>query len=105
MTRTGFWHGTAYKVAELVRTGMINALDLYQSTGKPLDFFWMISGTGSTAPWNVIVAECTDHIVVIFFTPDVPCNLTMVDDYSMWITEQDPATKVVATRHTRRPIE
>lgn len=100
---TGFWHLTKYKVADIVRAGIIQALEVYQSTGKPLDFFWVISGPDITDPWNIWVAECTEHIAVTFFTPNVPCNLPMVDDYSMWITEQDN-TGTVATRHTKRPV-
>lgn len=101
---TGFWHASPYKVADLVRAGMINALEVYQSTGKPLDFFWILSGSKQTDRWNVVVAENSDTIVVMFFTPDVPCMLKMVDDYSMWITEQDGTGKI-STRHTLRPVE
>ena len=100
----GFWHTSKYKVGELVRQGMIQALEVYQATGKPLEFFWMISGQNMTDPWNVLVAEGTDNVIVIFFTPNVPCNLPMVDDYSLWVTEQDGAGNV-ATRHTKRPVE
>jgi hypothetical protein len=99
---TGFWTGTGYKVADLVRGGMITALDVYWNTGKPLDFFWILSD--SKNGWKVVVAEATDTIVVMFFTPDVPCNLKMVEDYSMWVTEQDKAGNV-STRHTLRPVE
>jgi hypothetical protein len=101
---SGFWHTSNYKVAELVRGGIVKALEVYQSSGKPLDFFWMISGKNMTDPWNVLVAECAEHILVIFFTPNVPCNLPMVDDYSMFIIEQDKVTKNVITRHTKRPV-
>lgn len=99
----GFWHQTKYDVPALVRGGMVKALELYQATGKPLDFFWMISGDDTTDPWNVLISECTEHIVVIFFTPNVPCNLPMVDDYTMWVVEQDNANNIV-TRHTKRPV-
>lgn len=98
----GFWHASKYKVADLVRKGILNALQLYQSTGKPLDILWAISGPNMTDPWNVAVAECTQHIVVIFFTPNVPCPLPVVDDYSMWITEQDGGGNVL-TRNSKRP--
>ncbi len=101
---SGFWHTSSYNVAGLVRAGMLNALEVYQSTGKPLDFFWILSGTNQTDRWNIVVAEATDTIVVMFFTPDVPCMLKMVDDYSMWVTEQD-AAGTISTRHTRRPVE
>lgn len=100
----GFWNGSGYKVPELIRDGLITALDVYWNTGKPLDFFWILSGLNQTAPWNVVVAEATDTIVVMFMTPDVPCNLKMIDDYSMWITEQNAAGNV-STRHTKRPVE
>jgi hypothetical protein len=101
---TGFWSKGPYKVPDLVRGGIIKALEVYQSTGKPLDFFWMLSGTDKADPWKVIVAEAADTIVVIFFTPDVPCGLKMIEDYSMWVTEQDGGGNV-ATRHTKRPVE
>jgi hypothetical protein len=100
---TGFWSTSTYDVPGLVRAGMINALEVYQSTGKPLDFFWILSGKKQTDRWNVVVAEATDTIVVMFFTPDVPCMLKMVDDYSMWITEQ--GSSGISTRHTQRPVE
>jgi hypothetical protein len=87
----------------LIRAGVIKALEVYQSTSKPLDFFWMLSGPKQSDPWKVVVAEAADTIVVIFFTPDVPCNLKMVDDYSMWVVEQTPPNPVV-TRHTKRPV-
>jgi hypothetical protein len=63
----------------------------------------VISGPNGTDPWNVVVAEAADIVIVIFFTPNVPCTLPMVDDYSMWIVEQDKSNNVV-TRHTKRPV-
>jgi hypothetical protein len=101
---TGFWHTTRYKVADLVRAGMLQALQVYQSTGKPLEFYWMISGRGGTGDWNVLVVEATDNIIVIFFTPNVRCDVPTVEDTSMWVTEQDANDKVL-TRHTQRPNE
>jgi hypothetical protein len=100
--RPGFWRASNYKVEELVRKGILNALELFQKTGKPIDLFWAISGPNMIDPWNVAVAECPEHIVVIFFTPNVPCPLPVVDDYSIWITEQD-AAGVVSTRNAKRP--
>jgi hypothetical protein len=100
--KPGFWHASPYKVEELVRKGLLSALNLFWQTGKPLDLFWAISGPNMTDPWNVAVAECPEHILVIFFTPNVPCPLPTVDDYSILITEQDGAGNVT-TRNSKRP--
>jgi hypothetical protein len=99
----GFWNGSGYDVPGLVREGILTALTLFQKTGKPLDLFWAISGLTKKDKWNVAVAECTEHIVVIFFTPNVPCMVDMVDDYSITITEQR-ADKTVGTRHSKKPV-
>jgi hypothetical protein len=98
----GFWRTSTYKVEKLVRGGILKALEVFQKTGKPIDIFWAISGPAMTDPWVVAVAECRNNIVVTFFTPDVPCTLPLVDEYSIWITEQD-ATGNVVTRSARKP--
>jgi|SRR5262245_49882945 len=98
----GFWHTSAYKVEELVRKGLLSALNLFRQTSKPLDLFWAISGPNMTDPWTVAVAECTEHILVIFFTPNVPCPLSTIDDDSILITEQDRAGNVT-TRNAKAP--
>jgi hypothetical protein len=99
----GFWHGSGYDVPGLVREGILTALTLFQKIGKPLDIFWAISGLTMKDKWNVAVAECPETILVIFFTPNVPCMVDMVDDYTITITEQTGGGKV-QTRHSKKPV-
>lgn len=101
--KNGFWNNTTYDVPALVRAGILDALETYRKTGKPLDLLWAISGPNPTDPWIVSAVECSEHIVVTFFTPNVPCALPIVTDYSIRITEQDPATGSVSTRYSHRP--
>ena len=94
-----FWPGIQEKVKKTLSSGMLKVAQLFQSTGKPCQFLWVMSGAEGTTDWWMSITEGSKTIVVIFHTPLVPCDLPLEDSKTVWVVNGEKGS------YTPRPVK
>ncbi len=94
-----FWPGIQEKVKKTLSSGMLKAAELFQSTCKPCQFLWVMSGDEGTTDWWMSITEGSNVIVVIFHTPRVPCDLALEDSKTVWVVDGAGGS------YTARPVK
>ncbi|HXJ33711.1 MAG TPA: hypothetical protein VMS22_06675 [Candidatus Eisenbacteria bacterium] len=79
----GFWQ--TIDTESIIRKGIAVALEKFKDVGKPLEFFWVISGDQTTSRWEMTVTVCKRVIVVMFHTPQFPCFVPTKASTSMTV--------------------
>lgn len=82
-----FWPGIQPKVRKTLRAGMLKAAELFQAKKKPCQFLWVRSGPEGGTDWWMSITEGAKAIVVIFHTPNVPCDASLEDSKTVWIVD------------------
>jgi hypothetical protein len=104
----GFWAGLP-EVEEIIRKGLSLALKKFRDTGLPLEFFWVISGDENSDRFEISVSVCATVIVVIFHTPQVPCNVTTEHSHNIWLARFETGSvitrKAIVPRVPAPPIQ
>jgi hypothetical protein len=90
---TGFWPGIL-EVEEIIRKGMALALKKFRETGRPLEFFWVISGDQNSDRFEMSVSLCRKVIVVMFHTPQVPCNVPTKFSDRIWLARKESGSVI-----------
>jgi hypothetical protein len=90
---SGFWQ--TIDTEAILRKGLVAMLEAFKTHKKPLEFFWVISGDQNTDRWEMSITVCKKVIVVMFHTPQFPCNVTTHDSTTMTIVRRQQGTVVV----------
>jgi hypothetical protein len=98
-----FWPTIQDTVNKVLRKGMLKACELYRDTGLPSEVWWAISGAEGTTDWQMTVSQYNGRILVVFHTPMVPCDATLVDSQRTWVILEDDTGDVV-TRAAKVPL-
>ena len=98
----GFWP-TLTDTETIIRKGLAKALELFQSNGKPIEMYWVMSDPDENGDrWEMSTTVCADINLVLFHTPNAKCETDKKDSSWIWITKVNSTGKVV-TRKAKTP--
>ena len=97
-----FWPTIQQEVNDKIRAGMLKTCQLFQTTGHPVEFWWIMSGAEGTTDWQMSVTDFGERILAVFHTPTVPCDEPLKDSQFTWVVTTGDAGDVV-TRPAKVP--
>jgi hypothetical protein len=91
----GFWQNVA-DVEGIMRKGLAKTCELFKQTGKPVELFWVISSSDQNdSRWEMSTSICNEILLVIFHTPQAPCDTPTKDNDWTWISKLNKQGKPV----------
>ncbi len=93
----GFWQGI--DTEPIIRKGLAKACRLFRDHGRPMEFFWVMSGSQNTSDWEMSISLCHRTTLIIFHTPRVACQLQPVDSDTMWLSLEENGAVVLRPVH------
>jgi hypothetical protein len=96
----GFW--PTIDTEAILRKGLATMLDTFKTKGKPLEFFWVISGDQNSSRWEMSISVCPRTIVIMFHTPQFPCFVPTQPSTTMTIVR--PEGGIVVARPVLQPV-
>jgi hypothetical protein len=89
----GFW--PTIDTEGIIRKGLVTMLEKFKNLGRPIEFFWVISGDQNSSRWEMSITVCRRVIVVMFHTPQFPCFVPTQSSTTMTIVRPEGGTIVV----------
>ena len=114
LNKNGKGQWATFQVNEIVRQGMLKALQEYVATGgRPIEMFWVVAsgpaGASQHARWEMTILRGKRQITVLFHTPQYsgtpPTNVAKSS--TMWNVRPIPGTKTgdpIQTVQVENPV-
>ncbi|MGH7785214.1 MAG: hypothetical protein ACRERC_00010 [Candidatus Binatia bacterium] len=84
---SGFWPGI--DTESILRKGLWLACTKFKNSGRPCEYFWVISGDQNSTRWEISVSKGKHQITIMLHTPQFPCFVPTVHATNMWIVREE----------------